>query len=210
MVYYPHTKKRMATDLTPVVAFPVALVMGNATCPAQDIEAVVGDLVLAINDTLKLWECLVMGLLALDLVITIYGLGSEVPGSVLPEAEDVVVAAFTELVLLLQLLQILLPAYPKIEFEALAASRKIREDSSVCRWIGGIFGAQGAEIELLSTPKLGEREMRAFGVFLLPVAAALAWKWRRLRRGLREVRRREDEALVARAFLAWDVWREDA
>ncbi|KAF6822905.1 hypothetical protein CPLU01_11726 [Colletotrichum plurivorum] len=196
----------MSADLTPVVAFPVALAVGNGTCPSRDFEPILEDLILALNGTLKLWECLVMGLLALDLAVTIYGLGSEVPGAVLPEAEDVVVAAFTELVLLLQLLQILLPAYPAAEFEALSASKRIREESAVCRWIGGMFGTQMAEIELLATPKLGEGEMRAFGVFLVPVAAAVVWKWRRLRIALREVRRRDEETMVARAFLAWERW----
>ncbi|KAF9877517.1 hypothetical protein CkaCkLH20_05217 [Colletotrichum karsti] len=175
--------------------------MWNANLTQESPESPVG--ILALNNIFELWECLIIGLLAIDLVITLYGLGSEIPDAVLPEAhaESVAVIAFTELILLMQLLQILLPTYPTSEFESLARSRKLSE-RTLCKWIGGLFGTQGAEFAA-STPKLEANELRTFGFFLIPVAAAVGWKWRRLRRRLRRAGREDEAALIARVFRVW-------
>ncbi|KAJ0335577.1 hypothetical protein COL922a_009029 [Colletotrichum nupharicola] len=161
-------------------------------------------LITKLNHQLELWECLTIGLLALDLMITLYGLGSEMPDAVLPEseAETVMVVAVKELLLLMQLLQISLPAYPGSELENLTPSNIFRERAA-CKWIGGLFGTHNAEYADL-VPKLADDELKTFGLFIIPVAAAVVWKWRRLQLRLRAARRQEEAALIARVFCVWD------
>ncbi|KAK2755812.1 hypothetical protein CKAH01_17264 [Colletotrichum kahawae] len=158
----------------------------------------------SLNLQLELWECLTIGLLALDIMITLYSLGSEMPDAVLPdsEAESVMVVAVKELLLLMQLLRIFLPAYSGSEFENLTPSN-IFQERAVCKWIGGLFGTHSAEFADL-VPKLGDDELKTFGLFIVPVAAAVVWKWRRLQQRLRAARRQEEAALIARVFRVWD------
>ncbi|KAF5516716.1 hypothetical protein CGCS363_v001656 [Colletotrichum siamense] len=126
------------------------------------------------------------------------------PDAVLPEseAESVMVVAVKELFLLMQLLQIFLPAYAGSDFENPTPSNMLRE-RAVCRWIGGLFGTHSAEFADL-VPKLGDDELKTFGLFIVPVAAAVVWKWRRLQRRFRAARRQEEAALIARVFRVWD------
>ncbi|KAK1598881.1 uncharacterized protein LY79DRAFT_536311 [Colletotrichum navitas] len=161
------------------------------------------ELTRSMNATLKLWECLAIGLLAMDLVITLYGIGAKIPDTVLPISTEVALVSFTELIVLLQLLQILLPVYPAEEFAMFAVPQNMT-DQTACKWAASIFGLQEAEFR-------GNRrnhnadDLRAFGVFLLPAGATVAWKWRRLRRRQREIRMEEQAALLLRAFRIWDV-----
>ncbi|KAJ0161819.1 hypothetical protein CTA2_5537 [Colletotrichum tanaceti] len=161
----------------------------------------------ALGNTLKAWECVVMGLLAVDLAITLYGLGAKVPDTVLPISDEVALVAFTELVVLVQLMQVLLPVYPAEEFAMFAVPRNFTRQS-VCRWAAGLFGLQEAEFPGRRS-EFEEDGPKAFGVFLIPVAAAVLWKWHRVRRRQREMRREEQAALVARTFRMWEAWRRD-
>ncbi|KAK2054746.1 hypothetical protein LY76DRAFT_628730 [Colletotrichum caudatum] len=159
----------------------------------------------AMNKTLMVWECLAVGLLAADLVVTLYGIGAKIPDAVLPISNEVALVSFTELMVLLQLMQILLPVYPAEEFAILAAPENVT-DQGVCGWAASLFGLQGAEFGD-HRPKNDAGDLRAFGVFLLPVGATVAWKWKRLRRRQREIRMEEQEALLVGAFRIWDAGR---
>ncbi|KAK2041819.1 hypothetical protein LZ31DRAFT_567734 [Colletotrichum somersetense] len=161
----------------------------------------------ATNKTLKTWECLAIGLLAVDLVVTLYGIGAKIPDAVLPISNEAALVSFTELIVLLQLMQILLPVYPAEEFAIFAVPENMA-DQSVCRWAASLFGLQEAEFGG-HRPKNNAGDLRAFGVFLLPVGATVAWKWQRLRRRQREIRMEEQEALLVGAFRIWDAGRLD-
>ncbi|KAK1997961.1 hypothetical protein LX36DRAFT_711219 [Colletotrichum falcatum] len=165
------------------------------------------ELTQAMNNTLKTWECLAIGLLALDLIVTLYGIGAKVPDAVLPIPDEVSLVSFTELVVLLQLMRVLLPVYPAEEF-AMFAPHQAVADQRVCGWAASLFGLQEAELRG-HRPRNAEGDIDAFGVFLLPVCAAVAWKWRRLRRRQREIRMEEQAAQLARAVAIWDTGRLD-
>ncbi|KAK1975621.1 hypothetical protein LZ30DRAFT_605198 [Colletotrichum cereale] len=165
------------------------------------------ELTQAVNNTLKTWKCLVMGLLALDLIITLYGIGAKIPDTVLPISNEVALVAFTELIFLLELMQILLPVFPAEEFAMFAVPQNI-SDRNVCKWAVSLFGLQEAEFPS-RRPKNKTSDLCAFGVFLVPVGAAVAWKWRRLRRRQRDIGVEDQAALPARAFRIWDAWRLD-
>ncbi|EFQ25146.1 hypothetical protein CGRA01v4_06517 [Colletotrichum graminicola] len=165
------------------------------------------ELTRSINATLKVWECLAIGLLALDLVITLYGIGAKIPDTVLHIPNEVALVSFTELIILLQLLQILLPVYPAEEFAMFAVPQNMT-DQTVCKWAAGVFGLQEAEFRGRRRDT-NANDLCAFGVFLLPAGATVAWKWRRLRRRQRQIRMEEQAALLLRAFRIWDVGRLD-
>ncbi|OHW91149.1 hypothetical protein CSPAE12_10140 [Colletotrichum incanum] len=159
---------------------------------------VIAELTRAMNNTLKTWECLVMGMVVVNLVITLYGISAKIPDTVIPISNEVVLVAFTELVSLLQLMQILLPVYPAEEFAMFTIPQNIT-NPSLCKWTAGLFGLQEAEFPSHRL-KVNENDLNAFGIFLMPVVAAVVWKWRRVRRRQREIRTEEQAALVARAF----------
>ncbi|KAL0931200.1 uncharacterized protein CTRU02_213935 [Colletotrichum truncatum] len=172
----------------------------DAFCSSQDFGGFLDDFIRTLNMVTPLWECLTIGLLALDLAITLHGISSKIADTVLLEAHanTTTVLALTELITLMQLLQMFLPAYPTDEFESLELSKKLR-DHVHCKWIGGLFGTYGAEFAA-SIPRLDEGELRTFGLFLIPVGIAVVRKWRNLRRRLRELRRMEEEELIAGVF----------
>ncbi|WYZ39928.1 hypothetical protein EsH8_IV_000269 [Colletotrichum jinshuiense] len=151
----------------------------NGICTSQQREFALAEFTKALNRNLRLWECFAMGLLALDLVITLYGLGVKIPDTVLHISSDIAVVAFTELMVLIQLMQILLPVYPAEEFELLALPQNIK-NQSLCRWAAGLFGLQDAKF-----PKFAAFNMASavLGVF---------WAWYAY-----------DEALTARLANAY-------
>ncbi|OHF03672.1 hypothetical protein CORC01_00991 [Colletotrichum orchidophilum] len=179
----------------------------NGICTSEQQEIAMANLTQALNHTMKTWECLVMGLLALDLTITLYGLGAKISDAVILIPDEVAMIAFAELIVLIQLMQILLPVYPAEEFEIFAIPQNLRE-KSVCKWASGVFGLQEAEFPGRHH-EMNENNLKAFGVFLIPVAVAVIWKWRRVRHRQREIAREEQAALVAGAFRVWDAWRRD-
>ncbi|WQF75331.1 hypothetical protein CDEST_00345 [Colletotrichum destructivum] len=174
---------------------------------SQSHQDAVAEIAQIMGNTLKTWECMVMGLLAVDLAITLYGIDATISDAVLPISDEIALVAFTELIILVQLMQILLPVYPAEEFEMFAVPQNFTHQG-VCRWVAGLFGLQEAEFPG-RRPKFEEVDPKAFGVFLIPVSAAILWKWRRVRRRQREMRREEQAALVARAFRMWEARRRD-
>ncbi|KDN71755.1 hypothetical protein CSUB01_02651 [Colletotrichum sublineola] len=170
-------------------------------------QGATSELTQAMNNTLKIWECLVIGLLAFDLVITLYGIGAKIPDTVLLVSDEVALVSLTELIVLLQLMQVLLPVYPAEEFAMFTVPHNITEQS-VCKWAGSLFGLQEAEFRG-HQPKDNASDLCVFGFFLLPVGAAVSWKWRRLRDGQREIRMEEQEGPRARAFHIRDDGRID-
>ncbi|TEA10732.1 hypothetical protein C8034_v008888 [Colletotrichum sidae] len=149
-----------------------------------------------LNNTLRVWECLLMMLLALDLIVTLYGLDVKAAEAVLPNAESTVVVVVSELLLFAQLLQIVLPVYPESTFDVFGTTQKIR--TTACKWMGSMSAHDGGAAEFASSiPKLSDDQLRTFGFLLLPVAAAVVWKIRRLSRHLHEHQMREPGA--------WDV-----
>ncbi|KAI3530778.1 hypothetical protein CSPX01_14607 [Colletotrichum filicis] len=167
-------------------------------CTLEQCETAMIKLIRPINHTIRTWECLAVGLLALDLVITLYGLSAKISDAVIPIPDEVAIIAFTELLVLIQLMQILLPVYPAEEFEMFAIPQQLR-DKTVCKWVSGVFGLQEAELHE-SRRHMNANGLKVFGVFLIPIAAAVVWKWRRVRRRQRELVRDEQAALVAQAF----------
>ncbi|KAK1709120.1 hypothetical protein CaCOL14_005101 [Colletotrichum acutatum] len=172
-------------------------------CTSEKYGNAMNKFIRTINHTVKTWECLAVGLLALDLAITLYGLSAEISDAVIPVPDEVAIIAFTELLVLIQLLQMLLPVYPAEEFEMFAIPQQLRE-KTVCRWVSDVFGLQETEFHQRRR-QTKENELKAFGVFLIPVAAAVVWKWRRVRRRQREMARDEQAALVAQAFRIRDA-----
>ncbi|KAK1700187.1 hypothetical protein BDP55DRAFT_763115 [Colletotrichum godetiae] len=175
----------------------------NGICTSKQREVATTKLIQALNHTVKAWECLAMGLLALDLAITLYGLSSKISDAVIPIPNEVAIIAFAELMVLIQLMQIFLPVYPAEEFEMFAIPQQLRE-KSVCKWVSGVFGLQETEFPTRRDDMSGNN-LKAFGVFLIPIAAAVVWKWKRVRRRQREMARNEQAALVAQAFRMWDA-----
>ncbi|KXH45840.1 glycosyltransferase family 2 [Colletotrichum salicis] len=143
----------------------------NGICTSEQREVATTKLVQALNHTVKAWECLAMGLLALDLAITLYGLSAKISDAVIPIPNEVAIIAFTELMVLIQLMQILLPVYPAEEFEMFAIPQQLRE-KSVCKWVSGVFGLQETEFPARRDEMSGNN-LKAFGVFLIPIAAAV-------------------------------------
>ncbi|KAF4775604.1 hypothetical protein HER10_EVM0012429 [Colletotrichum scovillei] len=172
-------------------------------CTSEQRETAMNKLIRTINHTIKTWECLAVGLLALDLAITLYGLSAKISEAVIPIPDEVAIIAFTELMVLIQLMQILLPVYPADEFEIFAIPQQLRE-KTVCKWVSGVFGLQEAELHE-NRRQMNENELKVFGVFLIPIVAAVVWKWRRVRRRQREIVRDEQAALVAQAFRMRDA-----
>ncbi|KAJ0304479.1 hypothetical protein COL5a_001080 [Colletotrichum fioriniae] len=179
----------------------------SGICTSEQHEIAMNKLVQTINHTMRTWECLAIGLLALDLAITLYGLSAEISDAVIPISDEIVIIAVTELLVLIQLLQILLPVYPANEFEMFAIPQQLRE-KTVCKWVSGVLGLQEAEFHE-SRRQTNENELKAFGVFLIPIVAAVVWKWTRVRRRQREMVRDEEAAIVAQAFRMWDAWGRD-
>ncbi|GKT46852.1 uncharacterized protein ColSpa_07033 [Colletotrichum spaethianum] len=89
-----------------------------------------------------------MGLLAFDLAITLYSIWAKIPGTVLPIYNEAFLVAFTELIVLIQPMQILLSVYPAEEFAICNIPQNI-SDRSVCKWAAGLFGLQETDFPSL-------------------------------------------------------------
>ncbi|OLN83715.1 hypothetical protein CCHL11_08700 [Colletotrichum chlorophyti] len=175
----------------------------DGVCTSRNHESALIELTRVFSHTLDPWQFLTTVLLVCDLIITLYGLGAKIPDAVLPIPNEDAVVAFTELIVLIQLLKLVLPMHSAAALESLTRPQDLRHQS-LCKWIVGLLGLQEAELPL-GGPNTNENRVKLFGVFLFPVLVGVAWKWRRVRRRLLQIRMDEEQALVAQALLIWET-----